>query len=511
MSERAKAFSVLAMNTLAFTVCFAVWMMNGVLVTFLVDNKVFAFGRAEMGWLIGLPVLTGALLRLPAGILTDRFGGRPVFAAVMLWSALATFLTSYAGSFWSFALGGLAFGVAGSSFAVGVAYTSSWFPKEQQGTALGVFGAGTLGAALTSMFAPRALDALTAEGARLEAWRLLPRYYAAGVLLTVVVFWLFTYPRPAAQGPARSLGDRLAPLGVLRVWRFGLYYLLVFGGFVALAQWLIPYYVNVYSLSVASAGLMAAAFSLPSGLFRALGGWLSDRYGPRRVMYWVLGGCSTCCLLLSVPRMDIVAPGEGLMAEAAGEVRVVSQGQVVVGEKAYSLRPQPEQTEADRDSRTLIWPRLRSWQEPVVRVGQRVTKRQLLARGVTHIFFQANRGIFTGLVLMLALCMGVGMAAVYKYIPSYFPADVGAVGGLVGVLGGLGGFGFPIAFGYLLEGAGIWSTCWLIFFVLSVACLAWLHRVVQQLLAEGAAPPAQDAPPARAALPLEPFERRGVA
>lgn len=142
--------------------------------------------------------------------------------------------------------------------------------------------------------------------------------------MTAVVFWLFTYTREGLPSTSKSLARRLEPLKVMRVWRFGLYYLLVFGGFVALAQWLIPYYVNAYSVSVSAAGVLAAAFSLPSGLFRAVGGWLSDRYGARRVMYWVLGGCCTCCVLLAVPRMDVFAPGEGIMAVSAGRVDEVT-------------------------------------------------------------------------------------------------------------------------------------------------------------------------------------------
>lgn len=484
MTDRARAISVLTMNTLAFTVCFAVWMMNGVLVTFLVDNKTFAFDKAQMGWLIGLPVLTGSLLRLPVGMLADRFGGRLVFAAVMLVSALAAFLNSFAGGFWSFAVCGLAFGIAGSSFAVGVAYTSAWFPKEQQGTALGIFGMGNAGAALTSMFAPVALQTLTGRGAHPEAWRMLPRYYAVALVVTAVTFWLFTYAK-ISSAPARSLGQRLAPLRVLRVWRFGLYYLLVFGGFVALSQWLIPYYVNVYSMSVAAAGVFASAFSLPSGLFRALGGVLADRFGARKVMYWVFGGCTTCCFLLAVPRMDIYAPGEGVMAESAGTIGQVSPEQVTVGERTYRLRPKPADLVHD-DQRPLVWPQWVSWQEPVVRPGEQVGKRHLVARGATHIHFQANQRIFTGLVFVLAFFMGVGMAAVYKYIPTYFPNDVGTVGGIVGVLGGLGGFAFPILFGYLLKGTGIWTTSWIFFFLLAVACLVWMHRVVRRLMAQSA-------------------------
>ncbi len=485
MTERGKAFSVLAMNTLAFTVCFAVWMMNGVLVTYFVDNRLYAFDKAQMGWLIGIPVLTGSLLRLPMGVLTDRFGGRVVFPLLMLAAAAAAFLTSYADGYWGFLLGGLGFGISGASFAVGVAYTSAWFPMAQQGTALGIFGMGNTGAALTSLFGPRLLEALTEGGAHPEAWRQLPRLYALALVGTAAVFWAFTHTRLAGAGQRKTIGQRLQPLRLVRVWRFGLYYLMVFGGFVALAQWLIPYYVNAYSVSVATAGALAAAFSLPSGLFRAVGGWLSDRVGARRVMYWVLSGSAVCCLLLAVPRIDLYAPGEGVMAEAEGAVGSVTHERIVVGDRSYPLRLQPEDTVRD-DGRTLIWPRRASWQEPGVKEGERVVKRQLLARGVTHIFFQANRNVFTGIALLLAVFIGIGMAAVYKHIPTYFPEDVGVVGGIVGVLGGLGGFFFPILFGYLLDATGIWTTCWLFFFGLAVACLVWMHLVVQRLMAQGA-------------------------
>jgi len=484
MTGSARAYAVLAASTLAFGTCFAVWMMNGALVTFLVNTRVFDFDKAQVGWLMGLPVLTGSVLRLPAGLLTDRFGGRPVFVAVMLVSAAAAWLTSYANGFMAFALGGLAFGLAGASFAVGIAYVALFFPKERQGTALGLFGMGTTGAAATSFFAPLLLERLTAGGAALDAWRLLPRFYAALLVVTTIAFWLLSENRRPKEGAAKSLAERLAPLRVERVWRFGLYYLLVFGGFVALSQWLMPYYVNVYGLAVSSAGALAAAFSFPSGLFRAVGGWLSDRHGPRKVMYGVLFGCAVCALLLAVPRMDLYSPGEGVMALAPGVVEEVGPTRLVVGGAEYPLRqrgPLPPD-----DGQLLLWPRLASWHEPAVEPGQSVARRQLLARGITHVYFQANRTIFTLILLALGLFMGVGMGAVYKYIPSYFPNDVGVVGGIVGVLGGLGGFVFPITFGYLLKTAGLWSTCWVILFALSIVSLGWMHRVVQRLMVEGA-------------------------
>lgn len=484
MTENRTATRVLIANTLAFTVCFAVWMMNGVLVTFLVDRGVFAFSKVEMGWLIGVPVLTGSILRLPVGLLTDRFGGRPVFTVLMVMTAAAALLGSFADGFWGFFLGGLGFGLAGTGFAAGVGFTSVWFPKSQQGTALGIFGAGNAGAALTTLGAPWLLGVLTRDGQDLERWRALPRIYALVLLVTAALFWVSTVNRKPQEGATRSLAQRLAPLGKVRVWRFGLYYFLVFGGFVALAQWLIPYYVNAYGVSIVTAGLLVSIFSLPSGVIRALGGWMSDRFGARAVMYWILGGCALCSVALVVPRMDLYTPGEGVMATRAGTVTAVGPDFVQVGDTRYAIQPKP--TEAIAEPEVLIWPARSFGQVPVVRVGDTVQKKQLLARGDTHIFFQANVWVFTVLVFVIGILMGIGKAAVYKHIPDYYPNDVGTVGGIVGVIGGLGGFVCPIVFGYLLRGTGLWTTTWVFFAVLSVVCLVWMHWTIRKMTARRA-------------------------
>ena len=136
MTTRAKAISVLAANTGAFTVCFAVWMLYGVLITYLMDHRLYQFSKVEMGWLLGIPVLSGSIFRLPVGMLTDRYGGRPVYAVVMLVAAVSVYFVSFADTFREFLLGGLGFGFAGTAFAVGIAYTSVWFPPNRQGTAL---------------------------------------------------------------------------------------------------------------------------------------------------------------------------------------------------------------------------------------------------------------------------------------------------------------------------------------------------------------------------------------
>jgi NNP family nitrate/nitrite transporter-like MFS transporter len=316
----------------------------------------------------------------------------------------------------------------------------------------------------------------------------MPKMYAASLIIMTVLFFLFTKHKKVDDSHITNFRERLRPLRHMRVWRFGLYYFFVFGGFVALAQWLIPYYVNAYAMPLATAGLMAAIFSLPSGVIRALGGYMSDKLGARKVMYWVLISCFICCVLLIVPQMRIESPGKGIMAKRGGTVTEVTGHQISVGDTHYALRVASgiELTEEQKRDNLLVLPTIAMWQEPVVREGEEVVKKQLLARGVTQIFFQANVWIFTGLVFIVGIMMGIGKAAVYKHIPDYFPTEVGVVGGIVGVLGGLGGFVCPIIFGYLLEYTGIWTTCWMFFAATAALCLWWMHSVVQRMLHEAA-------------------------
>lgn len=473
---------MLVLNTLAFTVCFAAWMLNGVLVTFLTVNQVFNWSATEVGWLLGIPVLTGSIFRLPAGMLTDKYGGKPIFTALLLFSAIPMYLLSYANSYWAFALCSFGFGLAGVSFSVGIAYTSVWFPKGRQGLALGIFGAGNAGAALTTLLAPTLLNSFTDHSTNVEGWRRLPVVYAAALVIMAIVFYLATINKKP-QTEAKTLTAQLAPLKDVRVWRFGLYYFLVFGCFVAFSQWLVPYFVNVYYLPLVTAGFLAACFSFPSGVIRALGGWMSDLFGGRKVMYWVLGASVLISFLLIVPKMEITSPGKGITAERDGTITAVSESTITVGEKTYVFNAR----KGDRqniDEGLLVFPTKEIWQEPVVAVGQMVKRKELLAKGVTKIYFQANVWIFAVLVILLGTIWGIGKAAVYKHIPEYFPEEVGVVGGMVGVLGGLGGFFSPIIFGYLLDGTGLWTSSWMFMFLLSVVCLIWMHAVIQKMMRE---------------------------
>lgn len=471
---------MLLMNTLAFTVCFAAWMLNGVLVTFLTVNQVFNWTATEIGWLLGIPVLTGSIFRLPAGMLTDKYGGKPIFTALLILCAAPMFLLSRADSYWAFALCSFGFGLVGVSFSIGIAYTSVWFPKERQGLALGIFGAGNAGSAITTLVAPSLLNQFTDNGANVEGWRTLPAVYAAALVLTGIVFYLTTTNKKP-QSNAKTFAAQLEPLKNIRVWRFGLYYFLVFGCFVAFSQWLVPYFVNVYYLPLVTAGFLAALFSFPSGVIRALGGWLSDRFGGRKVMYWVLGASVLLSFLLIVPKMEITSPGRGAAAERDGIVTTISEDSITVGDKVYQIKRRESRPE-NLDESMLVFPTKENWQEPVVEVGQTVKRKELLAKGVTKIYFQANVWIFAVLVMLLGIVWGIGKAAVYKHIPEYFPEQVGVVGGMVGVLGGLGGFVCPIIFGYLLDETGLWTSSWMFMLLLSAICLLWMHVVVQRMM-----------------------------
>lgn len=478
MSNLSQSHRILFLNTLAFTISFACWTLNGVLVTFLVDRGIFNWSVVEVGWLLGLPILSGAIFRLPIGILTDKYGGKKVFSALLLLCSIPLFLLPFAGSFWEFALLSFLFGLVGTSFAVGVGYTSVWYPKEWQGRALGIFGMGNAGAAVTTFFAPSLLNFLSETDTE-NGWKMLPVIY--GIVLVVIgLLFVFFAKNKKAATVSRSTSELLAPLKNVRVWRFGAYYFLVFGCFVAYSQWLLPNFMNVYHTTLVMGGMFATMFSLPSGIIRAFGGYLSDKFGARTVMYWVLGSSIAISFLLIFPKMEVFTTGPGVLATNNGVVTQISASEIKLGEKKYNVNAKSTITSSDSD----ILPVRNSWQEIVVKQNQEVKKKELLAEGITQIKFNANMWIYLVLVVLIGISWGIGKAAVFKHIPEYFPNEVGVVGGMVGLIGGLGGFIGPILFGYLLNATGLWTSSWIFIFLISVGCLLWMHRTIINIMRE---------------------------
>ncbi|MGH6794649.1 MAG: MFS transporter [Methylocella sp.] len=396
------------MSTLAFAACFAVWTIFSIIGIGIKEE--LGLNETEFGLLIATPILTGSLARMPLGIWSDRYGGRLVFVTVMLASALATFTLPHAHTYQTMLLAALGLGIAGGSFAVGVSYVSRWYPKAKQGTALGIFGVGNVGASATTFLAPFVMVSY--------GWPMVAKVWAAALVVMAAIFWFTTADDPVQRArragglPAVTLRHQLAPLANLQVWRFSLYYFFVFGGFVALALWLPRFYIGAYHLDVKTAGILGAVFLITASLLRAFGGALSDRIGARRVMYWCFGACMLATFILSCPATDFTLHG------THGDLRF-----------GFGLGVAP----------------------------------------------------FVALTFILGLFMPLGSAAVFRHVAVYYPYHVGPVGGVVGMIGGLGGFVLPIAFGMLNNFTGLWTSCFMLLFLIVTANLVWMHAAIHRM------------------------------
>ena len=277
MSKKSQALAVLLVSTLAFTVCFMVWMMFGVIG--IPIKKTLGLNATEFGLLTATPVLTGSLIRVPLGIWTDKYGGRIVMSLLMAATVPAIWLMSYATAFWHFLVIGLFVGLAGGSFSVGTPYVARWFPKGRQGFAMGVYGAGNSGAAVNKFIAPALVVGF--------GWTLVPQVYAAVMLGTLLLFWMFSASDPAHLVSSQTrFTDQLKALKDPKVIKY------------------CQYYIGEFGLDIRSAALLAACFSLPGGVLRAVGGWLSDKYGAHAVTWWVMWVSWVCLFLLSYPQTD---------------------------------------------------------------------------------------------------------------------------------------------------------------------------------------------------------------
>ena len=295
-TEKYKRYAVLVSSTVSFTVCFMIWMMLAVVG--IPIKKQLGLSETEFGFLAALPVLSGSLIRVPLGIWTDKFGGRIVMFVLMLLSVPTIFAMQYATQYWQFLIIGLMMGLAGGSFSVGTPYVARWFPKEQQGLAMGVFGAGNAGSAVNKFIAP----ALIAAG----GWTLVPNVYAGIMLVTAIAFWFFSYHDPKHLVSSKaSLKQQLLLLKEPGVLRYSQYYSVVFGGYVALALWMTKYYVGEYGMPLQTAAFLAACFSLPGGVLRAFGGYLSDKFGAYKVTGAVMWLIWICFFILSYPQTDL--------------------------------------------------------------------------------------------------------------------------------------------------------------------------------------------------------------
>jgi NNP family nitrate/nitrite transporter-like MFS transporter len=407
---------VLAMSTIDFTVMFAVWLMFGILGIEI--QKELLLSDVELSWITALAVLNGSMWRLPAGIITDRIGGRKVTIVMLAVTAVPAYFVSTAHSYGVLLVLAFLVGFAGNLFSVGIAWNAAWFGRDRQGFALGLFGAGNVGASVTKFIGPPLIAGTAGTtfvfGVQ-GGWRLVPVIYAVLLVVLAVLTWLIVPRHDRVAGSSKPIAEMLAPLKHLRVWRFSLYYVAVFGAYVALSAWLPKYYVDNFGVDLWTAALLTAIFIFPASLLRPLGGWVSDRIGARKVMY------ATFVVMLVTSGVLMMPNGHIVISHADG------------------------------------------------------TQTQ-------HLGYAINVWWFTVLVFLLGCAMGIGKAAVYKHIPEYFGDNVGSVGGLVGMLGGLGGFILPPLFAYTKVWTGFPTSTFFVLFLLTGVCAVWMHVTIVRML-----------------------------
>lgn len=299
------AGAALGLSTFAFTVCFAVWTIFSIIGVQI--KQELGLTESQFGLLVATPVLTGSISRMFLGVWAEQYGGRVLLPIQMLITAVCVWLLTSADSYPLFLIAALGLGLAGGSFIIGVSYVSRWFSKDNQGTALGIFGAGNVGAAVTNFAAPFLVVAIGWEGTA--------RVYAIVLAVTAVLFYFLAKTDPvheerrkSGEGPV-SAGAQLEPLKNIQVWRFATYYFFVFGAFVALASFLPRYYVGAYGLELTTAGVFAGLYSLPGSIFRAFGGWMSDKWGARFVMYLTFIVSLIVLFIMSYPETSYIVSG----------------------------------------------------------------------------------------------------------------------------------------------------------------------------------------------------------
>jgi NNP family nitrate/nitrite transporter-like MFS transporter len=303
------ATRALFLSTTAFTISFAIWGLMGALApTFALAYGLSAKAKSVI---IALPVLVGALGRVPAGVLADRFGGRRVFTLLLILSAIPVAAIGVSNSYWQLLWLSLFLGIAGAAFPVGVGFASKWFTHDQQGAALGIYGLGNIGQSLAVFGAPVLVLAF-------GSWRPAFFVFAAVAFAWGMLFYLFA--RDAASGPhSNTLSQNLA---VLRreplAWVLSLFYFLTFGGFLAFSIYLPSLLRDVYKLSAADAGARAAGFVVLAVLMRPIGGALGDRFGGARILVVVFAAVAAFGALMGGQWMPTFTLGALGAAAALG-------------------------------------------------------------------------------------------------------------------------------------------------------------------------------------------------
>ena len=281
----------LALATIGFALCFSAWGMLAPIAPDIQDE--LGLSNTETSVMIAIPVVLGSLLRIPLGVLTDRVGGRVMFAFMLAYSAGAAVLVGFASSYVALLVAGFFLGVAGASFAIGVPFVSRWYGQERQGAALGIYGAGNIGTAVAAFSVPTIR----------EEWG---QEYAGLIFGAVLAAYALIWWSAARNAPVERVTTRY--MEMLRsgweLYRLSLFYFVTFGGFVAMAVFLPKLLTDWFDYSLTDAGLRAAGFTVVATAMRPVGGWLSDRLGGHRILTFAFVGIGVDAIGLSWQASD---------------------------------------------------------------------------------------------------------------------------------------------------------------------------------------------------------------
>lgn len=379
-SSKSRSYFALAMGTLAMMVCFMVWLSLAPMIDIILKNAGVQVSELQRSLLLATPILLGSIMRIPMGIMSDRFGGKKTYIILMLFLIIPVLMIPRVHSYGMLVFTALLLGMSGTSFAIGVSYVTRFFPPEKQGLVLGIAGVGNIGTAFSSFFFPRWVKVIDLNGVF---------YVLIGLLVLFIILLLFS-PESETNKTA-SLGASLSVAKERDTWLLALFYFLTFGMFMSLTNLLSTFMIGLFNDSLVDAGLWAALFAVIGTLVRPVGGYLSDKIRP-----------------MSLLRYDFI----------------------------------------------LI----------------------IIAAVVLGIFLE-TKGIFTTIIVALAVLVGLGNGIIFKMVPFVSSGNTGAVTGFVGAMGGLGGYFPPIILGLIKQMTGSYKIGIYLIAIFGIICLVLLQKI----------------------------------
>lgn len=309
MMEEKRRASILVLSTMAMIISFAVWSVFAPIATKI--QQMYHLSTTEKSILIAAPVLLGSLMRIPMGILTDRYGGRRVYVLTMLFLIVPMIGAGFARSyemllFWAFFIG-----MAGTTFAISITYVSRWYPPQKQGLILGIAGMGNLGSAVANFLVP---VIFASYGLSWVFWGLA---FVTGI--TAIIFWIGTEDIQTSGG-AKTLKESLSVLKFKETWLLSIFYFLTFGTFVTFSSYLPTLLSELFGITGLAAGIRAAGFVVLATLIRPIGGYLSDRFGAKKLLTIVFSGILLCSIFITftIGNLVLFSVGCALMAIMLG-------------------------------------------------------------------------------------------------------------------------------------------------------------------------------------------------